>query len=154
MRKQRPVYKHLPGLGRLIPSTQRAIGCQPRKTKTKLLGSIEIVTRLSFTISLLLIQVNVRSKSPRKTNVIKETVEEAIQPLGLTTPKWQRRIRIKPKTWATSSVTPTSRKATMLTSVSKSEKASGSLGKLYVNDWKENRRKIWIDILHLISHNV
>ena len=41
----------------------------------------------------------------------------------------------------------------MPTSVLKSQKTSNSLGKLYINNWKENRRKIRTNTLYLTYYN-
>ncbi len=39
----------------------------------------------------------------------------------------------------------------MQTSTEKSQKTSGGLGNLYVDDWQENRGTIGIGTLHLVS---
>ena len=51
-----------------------------------------------------------------------------------------------------SSITPTNRKITMQISALKSQKASGSLSNVYVNDW-EKRERIRIRILYLVSRH-
>ncbi len=103
MQKQRQVSSHPQKQGRSNPSAQRRTDL-PRKMNpvgtSKIIG-IEI--RLSLaTIPLLLIQVNFRlrpkPRPPRKTNAIKEAIEEVIQLLESTSPKWQRITRISLRT--------------------------------------------------------
>lgn len=70
--------------------------------KTSLVGTIKM-TRLSPAPSLLLLmQINFRLRSrpspPTKTNISKEAVEEVIQLSQSTLPKWQKSIRIRPRT--------------------------------------------------------
>lgn len=89
MQKQKSVYNHLPELGRSTLDARKAIGRWPRKTKTTLIGSTKIgtriKTRLSHTISLLLI-VSLRLRPPKKIS-IQEVVKEAIQPLKSMPPR-------------------------------------------------------------------
>ncbi len=42
----------------------------------------------------------------------------------------------------------------MPTSILKSQNTSDNLDNLYIDDWKKNRRKIEIDTLYLIFHNL
>ncbi len=77
MQKQKPAYNHPLELERLTTSAQKVIGCQSKKPRTRPSKSIEIEIRLNPTIFLLLIQVSLRPRSPRKTSVI-EAVKNAI----------------------------------------------------------------------------
>ena len=81
IQKQKPVYSRFLGREKLSLGTQRAIGRQPKKKKTKLVESIEMETKtktkLSFIIPCLLIQVSLKLRPLRKTNVI-EAIEGAI----------------------------------------------------------------------------
>ncbi len=119
-----------------------------------LIRSTEMGTkiRLSLIIFLLLI-VSLKLRLPKQTSVM-EVVKEAIQPLGSMLLKWQKKKKIKSRTLAISSATLASRKAIMPTSFSKSQKTSGGLGDLYVDDWKENKRRIGIGTLYLILHHL
>lgn len=107
----------------MTPSARKVIGHQPRKRRTKLYGSIKMEIWLNPIIFLLLIQVSLRFRSPRKISLM-EIVEEAIQPMGSTLSKWQKRTktRTRSKTSAILSAIPISRKATMPTNILKSQK--------------------------------
>lgn len=97
MQKQKLAYNHLLRLGKLIQSTQKAIGCQPRKTRMRLIKNIgiEIKIRLSPEIPLLLLtQISLRPKPPRN---IMAAVEEAIQLLELMPLRLPRKTKTKPR---------------------------------------------------------
>ncbi len=108
-------------------------------------------TKLSLTIFLLLIQVSLKLRPPRKKNVMK-VIEEVIQPLGSMLLRLPRRTKTKimPRTWAISSAISVSRRVTMPTSALKSQKISGGLGNLNINDSQENGGRIETCILYLI----
>ena len=76
MQKEKLVFNHPPGLGRLIPSTQKKTGRRPKKTKTMPIGKTKTgtKTRLSFIIPHLL-TVSLKSRPSRKTNVMKAVKE-------------------------------------------------------------------------------
>ncbi len=61
---------------------------------------------------------------------------------------------IKPETWAILSATSVNKKATIPTTILKSQEISDAFGNLYVNNWKENRRRIGIDTLNLLSRHL
>lgn len=98
MQKQRPAYNHLPRLGKSTPGTQKAIGRQPRKTRTRSTKSIGIKTKtkLRFTIFLLLLtQIRFR---PRFLRNIMADIKEVIQLLGLMSLRLSKKIKTRSKT--------------------------------------------------------
>lgn len=122
----------------MILSTQEAINYKLKKTKMISIRKIgikfliRIKIRLSPIISILL-TVSLRPRLPKITNVIK--IVKAIQLRESMILRYLRRTII-------------------LMSVSKIKKISGSFNGLYINDKKENKRKIRIDTLHLIFYHL
>ena len=149
MQKQKLVFNHLLGLGRSTPSIRKTTSHWPKKTKTMPIEKTgtETKIRLSSVTPHLLI-VSLRPTFSRKTNVM-EAIKEVIQPLGLMSPRWPKKIKIRLRTWAISSVILASKKDIMSINAPKSQKTSYGLSNFYVNDWK-NRGSIEADILHLV----
>lgn len=58
------------------------------------------------------------------------------------------------RTWAILNIIPANRKTTMPTSVLKIQKTSGGFGNLYINDWKEKRKRIRMSILYLLFYDL
>ena len=103
MQKQKSVYNHLIKLEKSTSDAQKAIGCQPKKRKTKPIKNIKINIRIKIKLSSimphLLIQVSLRYRLSRKTSVM-DAAKGTIQLLGLRLIKFLRKtkIRIKSKT--------------------------------------------------------
>lgn len=93
------------------------------KDKVSQKHQIEIKTKLSPTTPRLLTQVYIKSRSPRKTNVM-EAFIGAIQSLGSISLRLPRKIKIKikPKIWAISNAILTNKRVSILISVLKSQK--------------------------------
>lgn len=141
----------------MILGIQKAID-QSYRTKTKPIENIGIEIKLSPTIFLLLIQVSFkpRLRPTKKRNATKKIIKEITQPLESILLRLQKktRIRTRLKIWTRLSVIPISRKVTMPTSIIRSQKTSGGLGKLYVNNSKEKERRIETETLYLVFHNL
>ena len=122
MQKQKSIFNHPLELERLILGIRKTIGHQPKKTRTMPIGKTGTETKIKLSlITSHLLTINFRFRPPGKTNVIK-AIEEAIQPLGSMLLRWPKKIKIKPSTWAISSVILTSRRDIMPTSAPKSQK--------------------------------
>lgn len=75
-KSKKQVSNHSQKQRKSIPDTRKAMD-QLKKTRIKQIKNIEIETRLSLSkILLLLIQINLRPKSLKKTNFIKKTIRK------------------------------------------------------------------------------
>ena len=91
MQKQKPVFNHLPGLGKLIPDAQKATSYRPTKIKTMPIRKTETETKIKLSpITPHLLIINLKLKCLRKTNVIK-VVEKTMQLLGSMLPRWPKK---------------------------------------------------------------
>ncbi len=110
MQRQKQVTNQSQELGKSTPGAQKATD-QPKKTRTKPIESIGIETKLSLpTIFLLLIQVSLGSRPPKKTNATKETIEKITALLEPLLPRLQKNIMIRPNFWAISNTISANRK--------------------------------------------
>ena len=83
MQKQKPVYSHSWRLEKSIPGVQKVIDHWLRNRKKKPVGSIKMRTKIKLSPKTLylLIPVNLRPKSPRKTSIM-EVAKETNELLG------------------------------------------------------------------------
>lgn len=90
MQNQRPIYNHLPRLGKSTPSAQKTIGHQPKKIRIRSIKSIRmgIKARLSPTISLLpLTQIGFRPKPSKNVMAVIEKAMQSLRSIPLRLPR-------------------------------------------------------------------